>query len=105
MLFRSEFIIKNPDGSFVFEGLTPLKEVEGALEIAFEEEDLDMYDTLNGFLISRLNRIPKDGESLRVEFADYEFRILKVKNKMIQSVRVSPLGKRGLRGMDREKEQ
>ena len=102
---EEEFIIKNPDGSFVFEGLTPLKEVEGALEIAFEEEDLDMYDTLNGFLISRLNRIPKDGESLRVEFADYEFRILKVKNKMIQSVRVSPLGKRGLRGMDREKEQ
>lgn len=102
---EEEFIIKNPDGSFVFEGLTPLKEVEGALEIAFEEEDLDMYDTLNGFLISRLNRIPKDGESLRVEFADFEFRILKVKNKMIQSVRVSPLGRGGLREMDKEKEQ
>lgn len=102
---EEEFIIKNPDGSFVFEGLTPLKEVEAALEIAFEEEDLGMYDTLNGFLISRLNRIPKEGESLRVEFAGYEFRILKVKNKMIQSVRVTPLNRNSLKETDKEKEQ
>lgn len=88
---EEEFIVKNPDGSFVFEGLTPLKEVESALEIAFEEEDLDTYDTLNGFLISRLNRIPKEGESLCVEFEGYAFRILKVKNKMIHSVRAAAL--------------
>lgn len=84
---EEEFIIKNSDGSFVIDGLTPLKEVEAVLEIAFAQEDLDTYDTLNGFLISRINRIPKDGESLRIEFGDYEFRVLKVKNKMIHSVR------------------
>lgn len=91
---EEEFIVQNPDGSFVFEGLTPLKEVEAALEISFGEEDLNMYDTLNGFLISRLNRIPKEGESLRVEFEGYEFRILKVKNKIIHSVRVSALAEK-----------
>ncbi|MCI9594397.1 MAG: HlyC/CorC family transporter [Lachnospiraceae bacterium] len=92
---EEEFIIQNPDGSFVFEGLTPLKEVEAALGITFAEEDLNMYDTLNGFLVSRLNRIPKEGESLWVDYEGYEFRILKVKNKIIHSVRVSALPSAG----------
>lgn len=103
---EEEFIVKNPDGSFVFEGLTPLKEVAAALEITFAEEDLDMYDTLNGFLVSRLNRIPKEGESLQVEFEGYEFRILKVKNKIIHSVRVSALaGGRRKHPEDEDKEK
>lgn len=88
---EEEYIICNPDGSFLIDGLTPLKEIEPVLEIDFEEEDLELYDTLNGFLISRLNRIPREGEALQVEFGGYEFRILKVKNKTIHSVRAAKL--------------
>ena len=41
-------------------------------------------------MISRLGRIPKDGEEPVVTCLGYEFRILKVENKMIQSVRAFP---------------
>ncbi|MDO5416386.1 MAG: hemolysin family protein [Lachnospiraceae bacterium] len=84
---EEELILANPDGSFLLEGMTLLEDVEHALGITFEEEDSETYDTLNGFLISRLKRIPKEGERPEVRYQGYEFRILKVENKMIHSVR------------------
>ena len=46
------------DGTFVMSGLTPLEDVMETLDIELPEEDSDTYDTLNGYLVSRLDRIP-----------------------------------------------
>ena len=83
-----DFIAAQEDGSFVLSGMAPLDEVSGVLGIEFDEEDEELYDTINGFLISKLGRIPDEGENPVVECLGYEFQILKVGNKMIQSVRV-----------------
>lgn len=72
-------------------GMTPLEEAQKALGIEFPEEDLENYDTVNGLLISRLDRIPGDEEQPEVRYQGYLFSVLKVKNKMIQSVRVTKL--------------
>lgn len=85
-----EFISKRDDGSFIFDGLTPLEDVGDALEVEFEEEDYDNYDTLNGFLISKLDRIPKEGEQPEVEYGGYHFKVLSVENKMVHAVMVLP---------------
>ena len=61
------------------------------LDIEFEEDDYDSYDTINGFLISRLDRIPQEGEKTEVEYQGYGFKILQVENKMIHTIRIQRL--------------
>lgn len=78
------------DGSYVFEGITPLEEVE---ELLCAELPVDDFETLNGYLISLIDRIPEDNEVIEIREQDYIFKVLSVDNKMIQSVHVqySPL--------------
>lgn len=83
-----EYIIPSEDGSFCVSGMTPLEELERALNIEFDEEDYDSYDTINGLLISRLDRIPQEGEESEVSVLGYRFKILRVENKIIHTIRV-----------------
>lgn len=80
-----QFIRSGPGGSLLMDGMTPLSEAGEALGVAFEEE----YDTLNGFLISRLDRIPADGEQISLQEYGYLFRILEVENKMVRKVQIT----------------
>ena len=83
------FITPLEDGSYELSGMTPLEDVAEALSIEFGEEDYDTYDTLNGFLISKLDRIPQEDEDSEISYSGYLFKILKVENKMIHSVKAS----------------
>lgn len=73
------------DGSYVFEGITPLEEVE---ELLGANLPIDDFETLNGYLISLIDRIPEDDEVIEIREQDYIFKVLSVDNKMIQSVHV-----------------
>ena len=42
-------IVVKENGSFQLSGMTPLDDVEDALEMEFDEDDKDNFDTLNGF--------------------------------------------------------
>ena len=53
--------------------------------MAFEEEE---FDTLNGFLISKMDRIPEENEEFSIMVGDYKFQILKVENRRIEKVLV-----------------
>ena len=59
------------------------------------EEDSDTYDTLNGYLVSRLDHIPQEGENPQVEFGGWLFEVERAGNKMIESVRVFPVPEGG----------
>lgn len=83
-----EFMVQCDDGSYIVSGMTPLDEVAKTLNIEFEEEDYDSYDTINGLLISKLDRIPTEGEQTEVIILNYWFKILQVENKMIHTIRV-----------------
>ena len=83
------FITPMEGGAFELSGMTPLEDVAEALSIEFGEEDYDTYDTLNGFLISKLDRIPQEDEDSEISYGGYLFKILKVENKMIHSVKAS----------------
>ena len=78
-------IVKQASGNFIIKGLTPLEELNEVLAIEIED---DTYETVNGFLISKLQRIPNDGEKCNVSFGGYVFEILDVRNKIINFVRV-----------------
>lgn len=83
-----EFIRKDADGAFLMDGMTPLADVQDALGIEFEGEE---YDTLNGLLISRLDRILSDGEQEEIREKGYLFQITEVEHKMIRLVKISKL--------------
>ena len=51
-------------------------------------------DTINGYLIYKLGKIPDENEEFETECGGYIFRILSVGNKMIQKVLVSKADKK-----------
>jgi len=85
---ESEYIEEKGNDEYVIEGKTPLEELEEKFGISFENEE---FETLNGFLISRLDKIPEPDEQFDVDYKGYNFKILSVENKMIQSVLVTKL--------------
>ncbi len=85
---ESEYIEDKGNDEYVIDGLTPLDELEERFGITFEEE---AFETLNGFLISKLDRIPEPDEQFDVDYDGYNFKILHVENKVIQSVLVTKL--------------
>ena len=86
-----EFIVHGEGDALIMSGMTPLEDAQDELGIEFPEEDLDNYDTINGLLISRLDRIPDEDEQPEVRYQGYLFSVIKVENKMIHSVRVTKL--------------
>lgn len=85
------YIVPRADGSFVMDGSADLKDVAKALDA--EELEENENDTLNGYLISLIDKIPGDGERFVVEALGFEFRVLFVKDKMIRRVEVRKLPK------------
>ena len=73
----------------ILNGRTPLKEAGEALGIEFTEEEHDAYDTVNGFLVSRLDRIPAEDEHSELEYGGYVFKIVSVENKTIKQVKAA----------------
>ncbi|MCM1122927.1 MAG: hemolysin family protein [Eubacterium sp.] len=84
---EATYISQNGAGGYVIQGKMPLEELEEQLKISFEEEP---FDTVNGFVISRLEHIPEEGEDFEFDYGGYTFRIMEVKDRMIQTVLARP---------------
>lgn len=80
-------ILKQGTSRYVMRGMAPLDEVEDALGIDLKQEEYD-FDTLNGFLITQLGRLPSDDEKPVVHYEGYRFHVLDAKNNMVRTVRV-----------------
>ena len=83
-----EYIEAKGEDEYVIDGRTRLEELEERFEIHFEDEE---FETLNGFLIARLDKIPEPDEQFKGDYGGFKFKILSVENKMIQSVLVTRL--------------
>lgn len=83
---EEEMIVKQGDGSYIVDGMTQLEDLEEILEVDFQEED---YDTLNGYLIDCLDRIPLEDEKCTVQFEGYVFQVLSVDNNTIRKVKIT----------------
>ena len=82
-------IVSRTDGTYFMDGSADLEEVAQALGL--EELAENENDTLNGYLISLIDKIPGDGERFEVEANGFLFRVLSVKDKMIRRVEVKKL--------------
>lgn len=62
-------IISLDDGKFRIRGITELDQVNEVLKTSFEDED---NDTLAGFILKKLGRVPHKGESLNIDNTHFE---------------------------------
>lgn len=71
---------------YIIEGFTPLEELEERFQIQFCDQN---FETLNGFLISKLDHIPEKNEQFEINVDGYNFKILSVDQNVIKRVRVT----------------
>ena len=75
---------KIDENTYLIEGNVAIYDVEKILGIEIEEGE---YDTLAGYLIEQLGRIPKENEKPVVETKEATYKIEKVKDKKIIEVK------------------
>ena len=81
-------IILTDEDTYLMQGMTSLEDAEIALGIKLTDED---YETLNGYLISLIGKIPDEDDTITVSDEWCQYDILSVNNKMIGAVRVKRL--------------
>jgi len=76
---------KIDDNTFIIKGSVSLNEVQEALEANLP---LDDYETLSGFIIGQLGRIPEKGDKSTIEFNELVFKVEEVEEKKVSKVKV-----------------
>ncbi|HET8730023.1 MAG TPA: hemolysin family protein [Moraxellaceae bacterium] len=81
-------IVKRDDHSWLVDGLTPVEDVMRALEISTFPDDSN-YETIAGFMMYRLRKMPKLTDS--VIHAGYKFEVVDLENHRIDQLLVTRL--------------
>ena len=74
------------NNTYIFDGSISLDKVE---EVLCEDLPDDNYDTLSGFIMDLLGRIPKKDENPTVETENIVFKVLKLEGKRIVKVKAA----------------
>ena len=82
---EDEEISQVNDNTFSIDGTTSIYEVSDLLDVELPEGD---YDTLAGYIVSTLGRIPTEQEHPTVTFDNVEFTVEAVNDRRITKVRV-----------------
>lgn len=82
---EEELLIRQTDGSYIANGFVDLEDLEDTMDLNFDKEE---YETLNGFLVDQLDRIPTEDERSVIEYGGHRFTVLSVDNNTIQSVKI-----------------
>ncbi len=79
-------IEQKANNKFIIDGMTPLEELEERFGITFGEVPVE---TINGYLISKMERIPTEKDRFSITVEGYNFKVIEVQNKMIKKVVVA----------------
>lgn len=87
---EDDSILKESEDTYLIKGMTSLAAIEDAVGISFEGEE---FETLNGYLISKLERIPdeEEDEEIIIDTDKGQFQVLSVEGNMIAEVRLELL--------------
>lgn len=73
------------ENQYLIKGATPIQEMNQELDLDLDEENTE-YDTIGGFIVSNINKIPKSGENIVVEYKNLSFKVKDVKKTRILTV-------------------
>lgn len=82
---EEEDVRKVGDDEYIVDGMASLDDLSDMLDIEFPDED---FETLNGFLLYKLGRLPIENEDIRISYEGYDFIPEKMCDKMITLVRI-----------------
>jgi putative hemolysin len=81
--------VRRDDGSWLIDGLLPVDKFKEIFEVAvMPEETAGHYHTIAGFVLFRLNHMPKTGS--RLEWARYQFEVVDMDGNRIDKLLVTP---------------
>ncbi|QRN84158.1 HlyC/CorC family transporter [Chloroflexota bacterium] len=87
---RDYMAVQREDGSWLFDGLLVVDELKELLNIhEMVDEDRAGYQTLSGFVMSQLGRIPKTGA--KFTYDNYEFEVVDMDGRRVDRVLVTPI--------------
>ncbi len=79
---------KQPDGSIILDGMTQVSKVKDLLQVEeLPETNGGGYQTIGGFLMSRLDRVPKIGDMITVH--GYRFEVLSMENQRVGNILIT----------------
>ena len=82
--------IQREDGSWLFDGMILVDDIKDLLGIdEFPDEKEDHYETLNGLMMSRLQRVPESGDHF--EWDGYRYDVVDMDGRRVDKVLVSKL--------------
>lgn len=76
---------KIDDATYIFDGAISLEIVEKLIDV---DLPVDEYETLSGYIIGQLGKIPKEGERPVVELDNLVFKVEKIEEKRISRVKI-----------------
>lgn len=82
------YIVGRADGSWLVDGITPIEEVTQAVDLPpMPEDEAGSYQTLAGFVMTRLARVPNAGETF--DFGGFRFEVIDMDGRRVDKVLVS----------------
>lgn len=95
--------VQREDGSWLLDGMLPIEEFKEIFNLeTLPGENKDAYQTLGGFVFTRLGRVPAAGE--RFSWENLQFEIVDMDGKRIDKVLVSAAGETASRTESHPKE-
>ena len=90
---RSGEVVRRADGSWLLDGALPVHEVRDLLELddPLPGEENGDFETLGGFLMSRLERIPDVGDL--TDWSGHRFEVVDMDGRRVDRVLVSTISK------------
>lgn len=86
----NDSVVELEDGSFVFDGRTPIADFKEALKIKeLPGGDRGQYETIAGFVLTHSGRVPITGESF--DWRGYRFQVTEMQRNRIVKVTVTPV--------------
>ena len=82
-------IRKTGENEWTITGLAPMDEVQEALGIKLEGDDVDEYEIFGGYVCGRLGRVPDDGTTAVYEDDVMRVDILAVADRRVEKVKVT----------------
>jgi CBS domain containing-hemolysin-like protein len=86
--FIEEQIVKRDETSWLIDGVTPIEDVRRVLEIEMFPDE-NQYETIAGFMMYQLKKIPKRTDS--IDYAGYKFEVVDIDNYRIDQLLVSKI--------------
>ena len=83
-------VVKRSDGSMLIDGLLPISELKKLLSIeVLPKEQSNLYQTIGGFMITYLDRIPKTGN--KFELNGFRFEVADMDNNRVDKILVTKI--------------